>query len=236
MTHLRFSRFVFLMGGLAFLVSACQSEIDGTSMSTRSDSVSYAVGMDIAKAHQKQEVSLNPALLYEGYRDMMAGSGERLSVEEALEVIGAFQQEANQQAEQKMRQAVVENEILGKKFMEKNAENSAVVTTPTGLQYEILTAGTGAKPNMQSVVQLHFKGSLIDGTVFQDTYSTGEVIQVTVGELIPGWAEALTLMPVGSQWKVVIPESLAFGQEGRAPSIPPNSTLVYEISLLSIIE
>jgi FKBP-type peptidyl-prolyl cis-trans isomerase FklB len=123
----------------------------------------------------------------------------------------------------------------GKAFLEQNAKRSEVITLESGLQYEILVSGNGAVPKATDTVEVHYHGSLIDGNVFDSSVQRGEPATFGVTQVIPGWVEALQLMPVGSKWRLVIPSELAYGSQGAGQAIAPFSTLVFEVELLSIV-
>ncbi len=124
----------------------------------------------------------------------------------------------------------------GEEFLAKNKTKSGVVTTASGLQYEIIKAGTGPKPKAEDEVKCHYKGTLIDGKVFDSSIERGEPATFPVNRVIPGWTEALQLMPVGSKWKLYIPASLGYGERGAGQDIKPNSTLIFEVELLEIVK
>jgi FKBP-type peptidyl-prolyl cis-trans isomerase len=136
------------------------------------------------------------------------------------------------QAEQKV--AADKNLADGEAFLKENATKEGVVTTESGLQYKIITAGEGPKPGAEDVVKVHYRGTLLDGTEFDSSYKRNEPVTFPVGGVIPGWVEALQLMPVGSKWELYIPSGLAYGPGGAGGQIGPNSTLKFEVELLSI--
>jgi FKBP-type peptidyl-prolyl cis-trans isomerase FklB len=123
----------------------------------------------------------------------------------------------------------------GKKFLDENKKRQGVVELPSGLQYEIITAGTGEKPKATDTVKAHYAGSLINGQEFDNSYKRGEPLQIPVGGVIQGWVEALQLMPVGSKWKLFIPSDLGYGDRGAGGSIPGGSALVFDIELIEIV-
>ncbi|MDO8929879.1 MAG: FKBP-type peptidyl-prolyl cis-trans isomerase, partial [Bacteroidota bacterium] len=124
----------------------------------------------------------------------------------------------------------------GEEFLAANGSKAGVVTLPSGLQYEIITAGTGSKPTTADQVKCHYHGTTIDGKVFDSSVERGEPAVFPVGNVIPGWTEALQLMPVGSKWKLFIPAALAYGERGAGADIKPNSTLIFEVELLEIVK
>ncbi len=131
-----------------------------------------------------------------------------------------------QKASQQMEQ--------GQKFLEENSKREGVVTTPSGLQYEVLQEGSGEKPGPRSMVTVHYEGQLTDGKVFDSSYRRGTPATFGVHQVIPGWTEALQLMPTGSKWRVFIPSELGYGARGAGGSIPPNAALIFDVELLGI--
>jgi peptidyl-prolyl cis-trans isomerase len=144
-------------------------------------------------------------------------------------------QELGQRAEAAQAEAFKALEAENQAFLEENKKAAGVVVTDSGLQYEILTEGNGAKPTAESTVRVHYTGSLIDGTVFDSSVKRGTPAEFPVGGVIKGWTEALQLMPVGSKWRLTIPHNLAYGERGAGASIPPFATLVFEVELLDIL-
>ena len=139
-------------------------------------------------------------------------------------------------AEQQAAQAELAeaNAAAGAAYLAENGAKEGVVTTDSGLQYEILTAGEGPKPTAEDTVEVHYTGTLVDGTEFDSSYGRGETVSFGVGQVIPGWTEALQLMPVGSKWKLAIPSDLAYGAGGAGQVIGPNAVLVFDVELVSI--
>jgi FKBP-type peptidyl-prolyl cis-trans isomerase FklB len=152
----------------------------------------------------------------------------RPELEEAFRTIGTRMQEKQDQ------QAKAQSKV-GEAFLADNAKKDGVTVTESGLQYEILVTGTGAKPTAQSRVKTHYHGTLIDGTVFDSSVNRGEPIDFPVSGVIAGWTEALQLMPVGSKWRLYIPHNLAYGERGAGPTIAPYSALIFDVELLDIV-
>jgi FKBP-type peptidyl-prolyl cis-trans isomerase len=206
-------------------------------MGTKTDSLSYALGTDIARSLKRLDVPLSPDMIYQGLSDVLdSGSVAQLTTEQAQALIQAFQQEAQRQqqakaqAEMKMAQAAEDS------FLAQNAEQEGIIALPSGLQYKVLEAGDGPKPTVESTVKVHYEGRLLDGTVFDSSYERGEPIEFPVGRVISGWTEGLQLMPVGSKWQLYIPSKLGYGPQGAPPTIGPNATLVFDVELLEIVE
>jgi len=203
-------------------------------LKTRKEKFSYALGMDIGNkvgpSLKQQSVEVDPNLVSQGLQDAMSGTKTRLTPEEAQAVLREVQTEVNKQRQEKMQQAAAEGEA----FLTANKSKEGVVTLPSGLQYKILTAGTGPKPASSDSVVCNYRGTLINGTEFDSSYKRGQPATFGVGQVIKGWTEALQLMPVGSKWQLFVPSSLAYGERGAGAEIGPNATLIFEVELLSI--
>jgi FKBP-type peptidyl-prolyl cis-trans isomerase FklB len=201
---------------------------------TQKDKVSYAIGMNIGNGLRKQGVDVDPNLLKQGLQDTLSGGKTLLSEDEARATLTDFQNEMRKKQQEKMQQAAETNKKDGEAFLAANKAKAGVVTLPSGLQYKVLTPGAGAKPTASDSVVCNYRGTLIDGKEFDSSYKRGEPATFPVGGVIKGWTEALQLMPVGSKWQLVIPSDLAYGARGQGPDIGPDSTLVFEVELLSI--
>ena len=184
------------------------------------------IGGGLGTNLKKQSVEVDPALVAQGLKDSLAGTKTRLTDDEAKAVLTEVQNEVRKQAQEKAAEAGVANKKEGEAFL--------AVTLPSGLQYKILTAGTGPKPTSSDTVVCNYKGTLIDGKEFDSSYKRGQPATFGVGQVIKGWTEALQLMPVGSKWQLFIPSSLAYGERGAGADIGPDATLVFEVELLSI--
>ena len=164
----------------------------------------------------------------------MAGEKLAVSEEEAARVMQAFQQSAQAAREKRAREAAEKNKKEGEAFLAANKKKPGVVALPSGLQYKVLKEGTGKSPKATDMVTVHYRGTLIDGTEFDSSYSRNEPATFEVGQIIPGWVEALQLMKAGAKWQLFIPSELAYGEQGAGPQIGPNSVLLFEVELLSI--
>ena len=207
-------------------------------LTTRKDKFSYALGMDIGNkvgpSLKQQSVEVDPNLVSEGLKDAMSGSKTRLTPEEAQAVMNEVRTEVGKQQQEKMREAADKNKTEGEAFLAANKSKEGVVTLPSGLQYKILTAGTGPKPTASDSVVCNYRGTLINGTEFDSSYKRGQPATFGVGQVIKGWTEGLQLMPVGSKWQLFIPSNLAYAERGAGGDIGPNSTLIFDVELLSI--
>jgi FKBP-type peptidyl-prolyl cis-trans isomerase FklB len=194
------------------------------------DSVSYGIGISIAKNLQKdglQDIDIN--LLSAGLKDVFESNDLKVSHDDAMAVIQNYVSEA-----QRKQQAIAVEK--GKQFLEENGKKEGVTVLPSGLQYTVITEGTGPKPTAEDKVTTHYTGTLLDGTVFDSSVERGEPVSFAVTGVIPGWTEALQLMSVGSKWKLFVPSELAYGERGAGGQIGPNETLIFEVELISIDE
>jgi len=209
-------------------------------LTTRKQKFSYALGMNIGSGLganlKKQSVEVDSTLVSQGLKDAMSGGKTRLTQEEAQAVLKDVQTEVQKEQQAKMKEAADKNKGEGEAFLAANKSKDGVVTLPSGLQYKILTAGTGPKPTASDSVKCNYRGTLINGTEFDSSYKRGQPATFAVGQVIKAWTEALQLMPVGSKWQLFVPSSLAYGERGAGAEIGPNATLIFEVELLSIEE
>jgi len=217
---------------LATAVGAVAEETGA--LTSERDKISYALGLEMGNNLKRQGIDIDPTLLGQGIKDALAGGTPRLSEAEAREAVMKFQKDqmAKQQEAQKAASAKAKAE--GDAFLAANAKKDGVVTLPSGLQYKVITQGTGATPKASDTVSVHYRGRLVDGTEFDSSYKRNEPTSFPVGGVIPGWTEALQLMKVGSKWELYVPAKLAYGDRGAGGVIPPGATLVFEVELLSI--
>ena len=192
------------------------------------------IGNGLGGNLKKQGVEVDWSLVAKGLKDAVAGGKTQLTEEEAQAVLKEVQTEVQKQQQEKMKEAADKNKSEGEAFLAANKSKEGVVTLPDGLQYKILTAGTGPKPAPTDSVVCNYRGTLINGTEFDSSYKRGQPATFGVGQVIKGWTEALQLMPVGSKWQLFIPSNLAYGQRGAGAEIGPDATLVFEVELLSI--
>jgi FKBP-type peptidyl-prolyl cis-trans isomerase len=209
-------------------------------LTTRKEKFSYALGMSIGTGYkqglEKQSVEVDWNLVSQGLKDSTGGGKTRLSEDEEKAVLTEVQNEVRKEQQEKMQQLAAANKAEGEAFLTANKAKEGVVTLPSGLQYKIVTPGTGAKPTATDSVVCNYQGTLINGTEFDSSYKRGQPATFGVGQVIKGWTEALQLMPVGSKWQLFIPSNLAYGEQGRGAVIGPNATLIFEIELLSIAD
>ena len=201
---------------------------------TQKEKVSYAIGMEMGKGVKAQGIDVDPTILAQGLKDAMSGAKPQMSEEELKQVISGLQTEMRQKQMQLQEQAAAENKTKGDAYLAENGKKDGVITLPDGLEYKILMAGNGKKPAESDTVLCNYKGTFVDGTEFDSSEKAGKPVPFEVKNVIPGFKEVLQLMPVGSKWQVVVPATLAYGERGAGGVIGPNSTLVFEIELVSI--
>lgn len=203
-------------------------------LKTDKDKVSYSIGLDIGTNFKRQSVDLDSKALAAGIADGLSGGKPLLTEDEVRKVLAQFQQQMAAKAQQAAQQLAEKNQKAGEAFLAENKKKKGVITLPSGLQYQVIKAGTGKIPKATDTVTTHYRGTLIDGTEFDSSYTRGEPASFQVNGVIKGWTEALQLMKVGSKWQLFIPSNLAYGPQGAGQVIGPNATLIFEIELLSI--
>jgi len=203
-------------------------------LTTQKDKFSYALGMNLGTNLHKQSVPVDPNILLRGLKDALAGGKTALTEEQARAALMEVQNEMRKKQQAEMQAAGEANKKEGDAFLAANKAKEGVVTLPSGLQYKILTQGTGPKPTATDSVVCNYRGTLINGTEFDSSYKRGEPATFPVSGVIKGWTEALQLMSVGSKWQLFVPSDLAYGERSPGPEIGPDSTLIFEVELLSI--
>ena len=199
-------------------------------LTTPEQKAGYVIGANVGRNIKRQAGDVDVTALLAGLKDAMSGEKLKFSDEEAQAIMQEFQ--TKMQAAQAAKASA--NAGAGKEFLDKNGKREGVTTLPSGLQYEVLKKGDGAKPTAADEVKVHYHGTLTDGSVFDSSVERGEPAEFGVGQVIKGWTEALQLMPVGSKWKLFIPAGLAYGDQSPSPKIPGGSVLVFEVELLGI--
>lgn len=231
---------IVLAGVAAIMFTSCsKNNISNAKIKTREDSLSYAFGIVNYNALKSDSLKLDARLVAKAMLD-----GENDKAEMTDEIARGFimqfvtERQAQQQAQQEEQDKILYKDYIAENeaFLAKNKEKSGVTITPSGLQYEVIKMGTGPKPEASSTVKVHYTGTLIDGTEFDSSVKRGEPAQFPVSGVIPGWTEALQLMPVGSKFKLYIPQNLAYGASQAGEVIKPFSTLVFDVELLEIVQ
>lgn len=201
---------------------------------TQKEKVSYSIGLDIGKNFKQQSVDIDPELVANGIKDALSGAKPMMTEKEIEETMMGFQKALMAKQSEKAKVIGEKNKIEGEKFLAENKKKEGVVTLPSGLQYKILKEGTGPKPQSTDTVECHYRGTLINGKEFDSSYKRGQRATFPLYQVIKGWTEALQLMPVGSKWQLFIPSNLCYGEQQRSEDISPNSTLIFEVELVSI--
>jgi len=200
-------------------------------LSSAAERASYGIGLQMGEQLREvfSTVSLSAALA--GIQDAFNGSAPQLSGAQINEAFGVIQQQIQRESTEKASRYAVE----GEEFLAENAKRDGVTVTPSGLQYEVIVAGTGPVPGKSSTVRTHYRGTLINGKEFDSSYARGVPAEFPVNGIIAGWTEALQKMPVGSKWKLYIPYQLAYGERGAGSDIGPFQALIFDIELLDIV-
>lgn len=224
---MKFISAVFVLGALS-LTSPLLAQ-NAPDLKDPKQRLSYAIGTQMGTNMKEQGVEVDPKALAAGLADALAGKPGMTDTE-----IGEAMTLLRQQMLAKMQQAAEKNTKAGQEFLAANAKKEGVKTTASGLQYKVLKSGSGKSPGREDTVNVHYHGTLIDGSVFDSSVERGEPVSFPVDQVIPGWTEALQLMKEGDKWQIFIPSNLAYGEAGSPPKIGPNSALVFDVELLSI--
>lgn len=216
---------LLVVGAMVFINGAFAQKLK-----TYEDSISYALGVTMAAQLKPIGIKkdfLNSKIMFKGFATAYDEKETSIDVEKATMMLQDFFMKKQQEASDNAKEE-------GQKFLEENKKREGVITTESGLQYEIITEGTGASPSATDKVTVHYTGTLIDGTVFDSSVERGEPITFALNQVIPGWTEALQLMKVGGKWKIYIPYNLGYGERGAGDIIKPYSTLIFEVELIGI--
>jgi len=221
--------------GLALLLSFCTPE---KKIELKDDKAkeSYSVGYQFGQNLKKLETDLDAEVLSAAIRDALSGKEARLSDEEMRAAVASLQEKTMAAMQASMKEKAQKNLAEGEKFLAENKTKEGVKTTDSGLQYKVLEEGEGPSPKAGDTVTVHYRGTLVDGTEFDSSYQRGEPATFPLTGVIPGWTEALQLMKKGSKWVLYIPADLAYGERGAGNRIPPNSTLIFEVEMISYQE
>ena len=207
---------------------------DATVLNTDLDKLSYSVGIDLGKNLKKQGIEVNPTIMAKGIQDGMSGGATLLTEQQMKDTLSKFQKDLMAKRAAQFEAQSNANKEKGDAFLSQNKVKAGVVTLPSGLQYKIITAGTGTKALKDDEVTVEYTGRLIDGTVFDSTDKAGKPAVFKVSQVIPGWTEALQLMPAGSTWEIYVPANLAYGARNVGGPIGPNETLIFNVHLISV--
>ncbi|MEA3544509.1 MAG: FKBP-type peptidyl-prolyl cis-trans isomerase [Thermodesulfobacteriota bacterium] len=224
--------FVLLLTVSFFIVGTVSA---GDKFESKQEEIGYAIGMNIGTSMRQQPLDIDTDQLVAGLRAVLKGEDTLITIDEMAQILTAFQQEMQMKQMAEAAAAAAKNEKLAQEFLAKNGKQDGVVTLDSGLQYKVIRAGEGATPQEESKVQVHYSGTLLDGTEFDSSYKRGEPASFPVNGVISGWTEALQLMKEGAKWQLVIPSQLAYAERGAPPMIPPNAALIFEVELLKIL-
>jgi FKBP-type peptidyl-prolyl cis-trans isomerase len=219
--------------GIVLLAGAAWAE-EAAVLKTQKDKVSYGIGMNIGKSLKKDAVDVDADLLVKGLKDSLSGGTTLLSEEEYRATLTALQKEMMEKQAEAAKALAEKNKKEGEAFLAENGKKEGVVTLPSGLQYKVIKSGTGKTPKAGDTVETHYRGTLIDGTEFDSSYTRGQTATFPVNGVIPGWTEALQKMKEGDKWQLFVPSVLAYGERGAGRDIGPNSTLIFEVELIAV--
>jgi len=218
---------------IASLFGVCHAE-EKLQLKEQKDKESYSLGYQFGQNLKGQGVDLNLEVYASGIRDALGGNESQMSQEEIRATIMDLQKRVMAAQQKVLKEKAAKNLEEGKKFLVENQKKEGIKTLPSGLQYKVLAEGSGKMPKAENTVTVNYKGNLIDGTEFDSSYKRGQPATFQVKGVIKGWTEALQLMKEGSKWQLFIPPELAYGERGAGSTIPPNSTLIFEVELLTI--
>ena len=225
-------RNVMVLCSLALLVGSAWSA-DAVALKSDKDKLSYSIGASIGKNFKGDGTEIDVNLLMEGLKSSLAGEKSLLPEKEVRQIMNDYQTKLRQAANAKRQQAIGDNKKKGDAYLADYKAQSGVVAAPNGLLYRIVKEGTGKKPMESDMVEVNYRGALINGTEF-DATEPGKPATLKVSALIPGWKQALSMMPVGSKWHIVIPAVLGYGERGVGTDIGPNEVLVFDLELIAI--
>lgn len=201
---------------------------------TEQQKISYSLGYNIGRDFRQKKLDIDADVLMRGMKDALADRKTALSEEEMRQAMQELQKKMVALQQQQIQQLAEKNEKEGKDFLAANRQKEGVKTTMSGLQYKVISKGTGKKPGPDDKVTVHYRGRLLDGTEFDSSYRRNKPATFPVGGVIPGWTEALQLMKEGAKWQLYIPADLAYGEKGAGPMIGPNATLIFDVELISV--
>jgi FKBP-type peptidyl-prolyl cis-trans isomerase FklB len=225
----------FMVLGIVLFAAVAVAQ-ETPALKSQKEKLSYALGTDLGNQLKRQSVEIDPDLFIQGFKDALSGAKGLMTEAEVRAAITELQNELRKKQMEAMKQLGEKNKKEGEEFLAANKSKEGVVTLPSGLQYKVLTEGSGQKPSPDDTVVCQYRGTLINGTEFDSSYKRNQPTTFPVKGVIKGWTEALQLMPVGSKWQLFVPSDLAYGERGAGPNIGPNATLIFEVELVSIKE
>jgi FKBP-type peptidyl-prolyl cis-trans isomerase FklB len=227
---MKLSQFLLVAGAVVITMASCDNSKSSVKLKNETDSVSYCLGVNVGQYLAQADIpNVNTEIFSKAINEVVAKKKTKISDQQAQMFLNVYFTKL-------MKEKAETSKKEGAAFLAKNKERKGVITTASGLQYEVIKEGTGATPKMDEKVSVHYKGTLINDTIFDSSYSRGEPASFGVNQVIPGWSEALQLMKVGSKFKVYIPSDLGYGENAPPRSkIKPNSVLIFEMELLAIL-
>ena len=224
-----------LMGAISMtLASGISMAGEQVELKTETDKINYSVGYRLGGNFNRPEVEIKPDMLLQGVADATSDGKPLMTEQEMNTVLMSLANRVKAAQMEQIKKQGAENLKTGEAFLAENSGKEGVTTLPSGLQYKVITAGEGKSPQKSDKVTVNYRGTLIDGSEFDSSYSRNKPATFGVGQVIPGWTEALQLMKEGDKWEIVIPPKLAYGERGAGAKIPPNSTLIFEVELISV--
>jgi FKBP-type peptidyl-prolyl cis-trans isomerase FklB len=217
----------------AFLSAICLAG-EKPALKDGKEKISYSIGYQIGGDFKRQGVELDTDLLVKGLQDAVGGADPRIPPQEMRKTLVDLKKKVDADGRKRLLEIAEKSRADGEAFLAANGKKEGVVTLPSGLQYKVLAAGKGKSPNPTDNVTVHYRGTLVDGTEFDSSYKRNKPATFGVGRVIPGWKEALPMMKEGAKWRVFVPSKLAYGERGGGSKIPPGSTLIFEIELISV--
>lgn len=224
-----------LIAGLSIMLFISNVEAaEKKALQSQRDKVSYSIGLDIGNNLKRQSIDVDPDIISQGIKDILAGNEPLMTEQEIVETMMTLQKELMVKQAEKVKQIAEKNKTAGEAFLAENKKKEGVITLPSGLQYKIIKEGAGKTPKLTDTVTVHYRGTFIDGTEFDSSFKRGEPATFPVNGVIAGWTEALQLMKEGSIWQLFIPSNLAYGDKGAGSVIEPNSVLIFDVELISL--
>ena len=221
------------MLSIIFVFGVCQAD-EKSELKDQKGKESYSLGYQFGQYIKSQGIDIDLEIYTSGIKDALGGKEPQMSQEDIRATIMGLQQRQQAARQKEMKEKSTKNLEQGKTFLAENQKKEGVKALPSGLQYKVLAEGSGKTPKADDTVTVNYKGTLIDGTEFDSSYKRGQPATFKVNGVIKGWTEALPLMKEGSKYQLFIPPDLAYGERGAGRNIPPNSTLIFEVELISV--
>jgi len=218
---------------IAFLFNVCYAD-EKLELKDKKDKESYSLGYQFGQSLKVQGVDINLDVYTSGIRDALGGKASQMTSEEIRSTISELQKRIAAERQKELREMAAKNLADGKAFLSENGKKEGIKTITSGLQYKVLSEGSGKTPKATDTITVHYRGTFINGIEFDSSLGRSQPATFQVNGVIPGWTEALQLMKEGAKWQLFIPPELAYGENGMPPRIPPNSILIFEVELISV--